>query len=56
MTLRLWGDHPWAVPGYLVLTFVCVVLAVIDARTGKLPDRITYRPSRSCWSCCRPPP
>ena len=42
VTLRLWGDHPWAVPGYLVLTFVCVVLAVIDARTGKLPDRITY--------------
>ena len=42
LTLRLWADHPWAVPGYLALAFACLVLAVIDARTAKLPDRITY--------------
>src|SRR4029453_13677326 len=27
---------------YLALAFVCVVLAVIDARTRLLPNRITY--------------
>jgi leader peptidase (prepilin peptidase)/N-methyltransferase len=42
VTLQLWPAHPWALPGYLALTFTCVVLAVIDARTAKLPNRITY--------------
>ncbi|HKQ01630.1 MAG TPA: prepilin peptidase [Actinomycetes bacterium] len=32
----------WAIPAYLVLAFLCVVLAVIDARTRLLPNRITY--------------
>jgi prepilin signal peptidase PulO-like enzyme (type II secretory pathway) len=32
----------WAVPAYLALAFVCLVLAVIDAATGLLPNRITY--------------
>ena len=32
----------WAVPAYLALAFVCVVLAVIDATTRLLPNRITY--------------
>ena len=32
----------WAVPAYLALAFVCVVLAVIDASTRLLPNRITY--------------
>ena len=32
----------WAVPAYLALAFICVVLAVIDARTRLLPNRITY--------------
>jgi leader peptidase (prepilin peptidase) / N-methyltransferase len=31
----------WAVPAYLALAFVCLVLAVIDAATGLLPNRIT---------------
>jgi leader peptidase (prepilin peptidase)/N-methyltransferase len=32
----------WAIPAYLVLAFVCLVLAVIDASTRLLPNRITY--------------
>jgi leader peptidase (prepilin peptidase) / N-methyltransferase len=32
----------WAVPAYLALAFVCLVLAVIDASTRLLPNRITY--------------
>jgi leader peptidase (prepilin peptidase) / N-methyltransferase len=31
-----------AIPAYLALAFVCVVLAVIDATTRLLPNRITY--------------
>jgi leader peptidase (prepilin peptidase)/N-methyltransferase len=42
VTWRLWGTHPLAVPGYLALAFACLVLTVIDARTRRLPDRITY--------------
>jgi leader peptidase (prepilin peptidase)/N-methyltransferase len=43
VTLRLAGDGlGWAVPAYLALAFVCVVLAVIDARTRLLPNRVTY--------------
>jgi leader peptidase (prepilin peptidase)/N-methyltransferase len=43
ITLRLAGAGlGWAVPAYLALAFVCVVLAVIDARTRLLPNRITY--------------
>jgi leader peptidase (prepilin peptidase)/N-methyltransferase len=32
----------WAIPAYLALAFICVVLAVIDASTRRLPNRITY--------------
>jgi leader peptidase (prepilin peptidase)/N-methyltransferase len=32
----------WAVPAYLALAFVCLVLAVIDAATRLLPNRSTY--------------
>ena len=32
----------WAIPAYLALAFLCVVLAVIDASTRLLPNRITY--------------
>ena len=32
----------WAVPAYLVLIFVCLVLAAIDLSAGRLPNRITY--------------
>jgi len=32
----------WAVPAYLALAFLCVVLAVIDASTRLLPNLITY--------------
>jgi leader peptidase (prepilin peptidase)/N-methyltransferase len=43
VTLRLVAAGlGWAVPAYLALTFICVVLAVIDARTRLLPNRITY--------------
>ena len=42
LALRLWPAHPAAVPAYLALAFVCVTLAVIDARTRLLPNRITY--------------
>ena len=43
ITLRLVAAGlGWAVPAYLALAFVCVVLAVIDARTRLLPNRITY--------------
>ena len=43
ITLRLAdAGLGWAVPAYLVLAFICVVLAVIDATTGLLPNRITY--------------
>jgi hypothetical protein len=43
VTLRLAGQGlGWAVPAYLALAFVCLVLAVIDAATGLLPNRITY--------------
>ena len=43
LTLRLVSvGLAWAVPAYLALAFVCVVLAVIDARTWLLPNRITY--------------
>ncbi len=40
---RLWSDGlAWAVPAYLAVAFVCVVLTVIDARSRLLPNRITY--------------
>ena len=43
LTLRLTAAGlGWAVPAYLALAFVCVVLAVIDASTRLLPNRITY--------------
>jgi leader peptidase (prepilin peptidase)/N-methyltransferase len=43
VTVRLAGAGlGWAVPAYLALAFICVVLAVIDARTRLLPNRITY--------------
>ena len=43
LTLRLVAAGlGWAVPAYLALAFVCVVLAVIDASTRLLPNRITY--------------
>ena len=43
VTLRLAGDGlGWAIPAYLALAFICVVLAVIDASTRLLPNRITY--------------
>ena len=32
----------WAIPAYLALAFVCLVLATIDAATRLLPNRITY--------------
>ena len=32
----------WAVPACLALAFVCLVLAVIDAATRRLPNRSTY--------------
>jgi leader peptidase (prepilin peptidase)/N-methyltransferase len=42
VALRLVGDGlAWAVPAYLALAFVCVVLTVIDATTRLLPNRIT---------------
>ncbi|HYJ73825.1 MAG TPA: prepilin peptidase [Actinomycetota bacterium] len=43
LTLRLASvGLGWAVPAYLALAFVCLVLAVIDASTRLLPNRITY--------------
>jgi len=36
------GGLGWAVPAYLALAFVCLVLAMIDAATRLLPNRITY--------------
>jgi leader peptidase (prepilin peptidase)/N-methyltransferase len=43
VALRLAGEGlGWAIPAYLALAFVCVVLAVIDAATRLLPNRITY--------------
>ena len=43
VTLRLAGDGlGWAVPAYLAFAFVCLVLAVIDARTRLLPNRVSY--------------
>src|SRR5512132_4322705 len=43
VTLRLAGQGlGWAVPAYLSFAFVCLVLAVIDAATRLLPNRITY--------------
>jgi leader peptidase (prepilin peptidase)/N-methyltransferase len=32
----------WAIPAYLALAFACLVLAMIDAATRLLPNRITY--------------
>ena len=43
VALRLAGAGlGWAIPAYLALAFICVVLAVIDATTRLLPNRITY--------------
>jgi leader peptidase (prepilin peptidase) / N-methyltransferase len=43
VALRLTGQGlGWAVPAYLALAFFCLVLAVIDAATRLLPNRITY--------------
>src|SRR5215218_10692360 len=43
VTLRLAGQGlGGAVPASLALAFVCLVLAVIDAATRLLPNRITY--------------
>jgi leader peptidase (prepilin peptidase) / N-methyltransferase len=47
----LWTAATWrlvaagltpAVPAYLVLIFVCLVLAAVDLSAGQLPNRITY--------------
>lgn len=32
----------WALPGYLLFAWVLVVVAVIDVRTRKIPNRLTY--------------
>jgi prepilin signal peptidase PulO-like enzyme (type II secretory pathway) len=41
--LRLTGQGlAWAVPAYLAFAFVCLLLAVVDATTQLLPNRITY--------------
>jgi leader peptidase (prepilin peptidase)/N-methyltransferase len=43
VTLRPAGQSlGWAVPAYLALAFVCLVLAVTDAAAPLLPNRITY--------------
>jgi leader peptidase (prepilin peptidase)/N-methyltransferase len=43
VALRLTAEGlGWAVPAYLALAFVCLVLAMIDAATRLLPNRITY--------------
>ena len=43
LTLRLVAAGlGWAVPAYLTLGFLCLVLAVIDASVRLLPNRITY--------------
>jgi leader peptidase (prepilin peptidase) / N-methyltransferase len=43
VALRLVADGlGWAVPAYLVLVFVCLVLTVIDLTSRLLPNRITY--------------
>jgi leader peptidase (prepilin peptidase)/N-methyltransferase len=43
LALRLAGQGlGWAIPAYLALAFIGVVLAVIDARTRLLPNRVTY--------------
>jgi leader peptidase (prepilin peptidase) / N-methyltransferase len=43
VTLRLVSTGlGWAVPAYLALAFLCLTLAVIDATTRLLPNRITY--------------
>jgi leader peptidase (prepilin peptidase) / N-methyltransferase len=43
VALRLFREGlGWAIPAYLAVTFVSLVLAVIDATTGLLPNRITY--------------
>jgi leader peptidase (prepilin peptidase)/N-methyltransferase len=43
VALRLAGDGlAWAIPAYLTFAFLCLVLAVIDATTRLLPNRITY--------------
>ncbi len=33
----------WALPGFLLFVWTLLVLAVIDARTRKIPNRLTYR-------------
>ena len=56
VTLRLAGQGlGWAVPAYLALAFVCLVLAVIDAATGLLPNRSTYPAFRWWPGCCWSP-
>jgi leader peptidase (prepilin peptidase)/N-methyltransferase len=43
VALRLAGAGlAWAIPAYLAVAFICVVLAAIDAATRLLPNRITY--------------
>jgi leader peptidase (prepilin peptidase)/N-methyltransferase len=43
VTLRLASAGlGWAVPAYLAFAFVCLALAMIDAATRLLPNRITY--------------
>jgi leader peptidase (prepilin peptidase) / N-methyltransferase len=43
VTLRLAeADLGWAVPAFLAVAFLGIVLAVIDATTQRLPNRITY--------------
>jgi leader peptidase (prepilin peptidase) / N-methyltransferase len=43
VALRLTAEGlGWAIPAYLAFTFICVVLAMIDAATRLLPNRITY--------------
>jgi leader peptidase (prepilin peptidase) / N-methyltransferase len=32
----------WALPGYLLFTWTLLVIAVIDARTRRIPNRLTY--------------
>jgi len=38
--LRVGAD--WALPGLLLFTWTLLVIAVIDARTGRVPNRLTY--------------
>jgi leader peptidase (prepilin peptidase)/N-methyltransferase len=36
------GGWDWALPGLLLFTWTLVIVAVIDARTRRIPNRLTY--------------